>query len=271
MPSSGKNVSRASFCDGGVGASQDKLARRCVHARGVSRLRAIAGLAVPPASMESRTVVVGDLVEYWSSTHVSWLTTVVDEVNRDGFRLRGKSSYLAWDTQKVRAAQPGMTVGTMCPGTPPGGKAVSGPGGEPARATGGSAAAAGGSAAAAGDSAAVPGGSAVAAGGSAAATGVSLVSGDPEGLPLVVVEPERSRGTWDPQWGKLLDDAMAAHKTVANLLHSLHASYPSGEHMKGLQQMLVEAFPMTAAHQTSPFLGMPSEATMTGVVHPPRA
>ena len=212
--------------------------------------------------MQGVRVCVGDLVEYWSSSHSAWLTTKVEETTERGFRLRGKSSILAWDTQTVRAAQPGTLVGSQRRGAPPGGITASAPSAETAS------------------------GSAVAAGcvenpmPSPGAPPRALGPADSgEDVPEHQAPPhaaadrarERSRGTWDPEWGKLLDDSMAAHKTVANLLHNLHASYPSEEHMSGLRQMLVTAFPMTAAHHNSPFLGMPSAVTMTGVVHPPRA
>ena len=84
------------------------------------------------------------------------------------------------------------------------------------------------------------------------------------------LQPERPRGTWDPQWGALLDEALALNKSVAGLMHALRLEYPTRDHLFGLKQCLEMNFPVQFGHHSSRFLGSQGSQAFTDLVHPSR-
>ena len=112
-----------------------------------------------------------------------------------------------------------------------------------------------------------------------AAPGATLSSEGESGISTVgatdsdvqaALQPERPRGTWDPQWGALLDEALALNKSVAGLMHALRLAYPTRDHLVGLKQCLEMNFPVQFGHHSSRFLGSQGSQAFTDLVHPSR-
>ena len=225
----------------------------------------------------------GERVEYWSKSHKGWITTVIEEVREGGYIVRGKSSLVPFES--LRVPLDGSVVGHIRPpaGTPGVTPQVPGAAGEgvvddpiaSVESAGVPGAAGGGlpeDPIVSVDSATESPCSWAAPGATLSSTGESEIStvAATDSDVVAALEPERPRGTWDPQWGALLDQTLAVSKSVAGLMQILRSEYPTPDHLFGLKQCLEMAFPGQAGHHSSRFLGSQGSQAFTDLVHPSR-
>ena len=186
----------------------------------------------------SRTVQIGDPVEYWSTTHDRWLLTNVLRVEPDGVLVDGKRTIIPFSSTRLRT-----------PGDEP--AAVAGGGGP----GGGSAAVAGGGG---------PGG------GSAAAPVAEVLSLVAELQPVADTDTQRQRGSPDNQWqwGICLTNELKHHGGVMGLLKAWKNTWFTPDQLAYLRQKIHMVFPVAEPFMQSPFASLPTSSTVKGLVHP---